>query len=79
MEHRKTDTLAVAVISVYAITAGVRVMAQVEPRNYAIFYNSALFVVFLFVLVRVINHATRGRTSAAESRLPLGLAFLQVA
>jgi hypothetical protein len=77
--RRKSGSLAVAVASVYAITTGIRIMAQVEPRNYAIFYNSALFILFMFVLVRVINHADAALPPISKSRLRLSLATLQVA
>jgi hypothetical protein len=79
LRHRKTDILGVTVASVYAITTGIRIMAQVEPRNYAIFYSSALFLLFVFVLVRVINHATASRPPGLESRMQLSVVCLQVA
>jgi len=69
-------SLGTAIISVYAMTAGIRVMAEVMPRDYAIFYNSALFLLFVMTLVRVIGRAAAAWLPAAKGRLNLSLACL---
>jgi hypothetical protein len=79
LRQRQTGSLAVAVTSVYAITTGIRIMAQVEPRNYAIFYNSALFLLFVFVVARFIDRAAASRPPGLAARVRLSLACLQVA
>jgi hypothetical protein len=79
LRHRKIGSLGIAVVSIYAITTGIRVMARVEPRNYAIFYNSALFLVFVFVLAKVIDRAATGQPREVKARLRLILASLHIA
>jgi hypothetical protein len=79
LRRRQTVSLGVAVLSAYAITTGIRVMSQIETRNYAIFYNSALFLIFVFVLIRVIDRAATGLPTTAKIRLRFSLACLQTA
>jgi hypothetical protein len=54
---RQAAVLPLAILSVYAMTAGIRVMSKVVPRDYAIFYNSALFLVFVIALAYIAKHA----------------------
>jgi hypothetical protein len=79
LRQRKNGSLAVAVVSVYAITTGIRIMAQAEPRNYAIFYNSALFLLFVFVVARVLDRAAANKPPQLATRIRLSLVCLQVA
>jgi hypothetical protein len=77
--HGTAVSLGLAILAVYAMAMGVRIMAAVEPRNYAIFYNSALFLVFVIVLARVVDYATRFRPAKERSRLFFSLAALYAA
>jgi hypothetical protein len=79
LRRRTTGSLSLAVASVYALAVGIRIMAQVEPRSYAIFYNSALFLLLVFVLVRLIDNAASQRPATIRSRLRLSLACLYAA
>jgi hypothetical protein len=49
--------MALAAVAVYAVATGIRIMVQVEPYGYAIFYNSTLFLAFVVLLCRVIEAA----------------------
>ena len=79
LRQRNAACLGTAILCVYAMTAGIRVMAQVVPRDYAIFYNSALFLLFVMVLVPVIDRAAAGYPAATKARLNLSLVCLHAA
>jgi hypothetical protein len=55
------------VISVYALVAGVRILVQVVPRGYAVYYNSVLFLIFVIFLVHLTKWACR-RLPAPQRR-----------
>jgi hypothetical protein len=43
----------------YSLAVGVRIMSQVEAARYSIYYNSALFLVYCFVIFTAIKWLTR--------------------
>jgi hypothetical protein len=56
----RANDLAEALLGIYAVTAGLRVMMEMFPaRGYAVFFNGAIFVVFVIVVTRVVTAAAQ--------------------
>jgi hypothetical protein len=73
------EYLALAAVGAYALASGIRIMVQVEPRNYSIFYDSAIFLTFVFVLVRVLQRGLRSLSEVTGRRLLIGLLTVEAA
>lgn len=69
--------LALGAVAAYALAVGVRIMVQVVAYEYAVFYNSALFLVFMVVVTQVIKAATQNLKARQQSALLNGLLILE--
>jgi hypothetical protein len=71
LRKRSTDRrlLAEAALAIFALTLAIRVLAQIEPFGYSIFYDAPLVLTFIIAAGRCIDIA--GRSLAVELRLKL--------
>jgi len=77
LHTRNPENLAIATVSAYALANGIRIMVQVEPRNYAIYYNSAIFLIFVFLLVSILQWVSRSLPRVTGRRLLFGLLIME--
>jgi hypothetical protein len=47
------------ILTFFALSVGIRIMSKVEPANYSIYYNSALFLVFALMLAGMVRYLGR--------------------
>ena len=73
----KRGDLALAAVSAYALAIGIRIMVQVEPRNYAIFYDPVIFLTFVFLLVSILRWVLRSLPEVSGRRLLFGLLTIE--
>lgn len=71
--------LALAAVSAYALACGIRVMVEVEPRNYAIFYNSTIFLTFIYLLMSILQWVSHSLPRATGDALLFGLLTVEAA
>lgn len=74
---RASHHLALGAVAVYALAVGVRIMVQVVPREYAIFYNSTLFLIFIVVVTGAIKAASQNLKARQQSVLVNGLLIVE--
>jgi hypothetical protein len=79
LRTKNREYLALAAVGAYALASGIRIMVQVEPRNYSIFYDSVIFLTFVFVLVSVFQWVLRSLPEATERWLLFGLLTMEAA
>lgn len=54
----QSGQLSLAALCFFALFVGLRIISQAEAANYAIYYNTALFLIFLLVIYWIIDRAT---------------------
>jgi hypothetical protein len=69
----KREYFALAAVSGYALASGIRIMVQVEPRKYAIFYDPVIFLTFVFLLVCILQWVLRSMPGVTGRSLLFGL------
>lgn len=79
LRTRKHEHLALAAVSAYGFACGIRIMVQVEPRNYAIFYNSVIFLTFIYVLVSIMQWVSSSLPRVTGRPLLFGLLTMEAA
>ena len=52
-------------------------MVQVEPRNYAIFYNSIMFLTFIYLLVSILQRVLRSLPGVTGRKVLFGLLTIE--
>ena len=75
----KREYLSLAVVSAYALASGIRIMVQVEPRKYSIYYDSVIFLTFVFLLVSIFQWVLRSLPEVTGRWLLFGLLTLEAA
>jgi Dolichyl-phosphate-mannose-protein mannosyltransferase len=73
------EYFAPAVVSVYALVSGIRIMVQVEPRNYSIYYDPVIFLTFVFFLVTILQWVLRPLPEVAGPTILFGLLTIEAA
>jgi hypothetical protein len=58
--------VAMGLVCVYSLAAGARILAEVFPFGYAIYYNPVLFLVFVIALARLAALAGRSRPAQRQ-------------
>ncbi len=79
LQTRKSEHLALATVGAYALACGIRIMVQVEPRNYAIYYNSVIFLTFVYLLVSILEWVSSSLPRVVGRRLLFGLLTVEAA
>ncbi len=69
--------IAVGVVAVYALATGLRVFAQVVPGGYAIFYDGALFSVFIMLVTGCDRDLSRDLPAPRRFRATTVLLFIE--
>jgi hypothetical protein len=70
-----TTHQAIIALSLFALALGVRVMAQVNLRRFAIFYNAPLFVIYLIVLSKTVQRGAAKAAGPTANVIRLALCF----
>jgi hypothetical protein len=79
LRTRKQDHLAFAAVAAYALAGGIRIMVQVQPRGYSIYYDSIIFLTFVFLLVSILQRVLRSLPQVAGRSLLFGLLAVEAA
>jgi hypothetical protein len=64
-------------VGLFALAIGLRIMVQVEPRNYSIFYSPILFLVFIMTVQAVAERVLWTATAEARRRSINGLMVVE--